>query len=93
MRNIDFKENPMDRADKVCRAYEGVNDLVCGRDDLHIVGPENLYALLDILNRELALSLRDAFAEAREFQSREAHRQLAAEGALIDHKASPRKAA
>jgi len=93
MRNIDFKQNPMERADMVYRAYEGLSDLLCGREDLHIVDPENLGALIDVLNRELALSLRDAFAEARGIVSREAHRRLAAEGALIDPKASPREAA
>ena len=65
MKNLDYKEAGLDRAESVCRALGAVESLVCcvREGNLHIVPEDELHALLDILNHQLALALRDARAE------------------------------
>lgn len=59
MRNLDHKEDGLDRADWICCALDAVHSLIGVADDMHTIDGTDLCALLDILNRELALALRD----------------------------------
>ncbi len=58
MRNLDYQEDPLDRADWLCCAIDAVQTLIGLADDMHTVDETDLCALLDILNGELALALR-----------------------------------
>jgi hypothetical protein len=63
MMNLDYKEAGLDRADWICHAINAVETLCGIADDLHTVDQTDMAALLDILNHQLALALRDARSE------------------------------
>jgi len=58
-RNLDYQQEPLDRADDVAQALDALQSLIGSSDDLHTVDSADMASLLDILNRELATSLRD----------------------------------
>ena len=64
MINLDYKEAGLDRADWVNCALDAVQTLIGTTDDLHTIDSTSMCALLDVLNHQLALALRDARHDA-----------------------------
>lgn len=65
MRNLDYKEDPLDRAEWCVNALDAVQTLIGIADDMHSVDETDLCALLDILNGQLAHALNDLRQEKK----------------------------
>jgi hypothetical protein len=81
MINLDYEFDPMERAEQLLRAYQGLKSLLGKCEDFGAIDQDDLYYLFDILNQQMGASLRDAFKEPRRRLQIKAHRELKAAGA------------